>query len=140
VKPLVAVGLLAAVCVAADKKSDQELLQGAWKMVSLERDGRVFEYPEGTQPRWVVKGNKLLKPDGGEQFATFTLDQAKSPKLLDLTNGEVKRAAEAIYDLDGDMWTICINPSTDEPKERPTRFSTKDNPQWKVWVLRREKP
>jgi uncharacterized protein (TIGR03067 family) len=126
---------------APEPPADKELakLQGAWKMVSLERDGRVFEYPEGAQPHWLVKGDLVTYPGRDDAGATLTL-YATNPKGLDLKRAEEKQAREAIYEIDGDIWTICVNPATEGVRERPTEFSTRDKPDWKIWVLKREKP
>jgi uncharacterized protein (TIGR03067 family) len=136
---------VSAAVAAADAKDDpaaKELarLQGTWKMVSLERDGRVFEYPEGSQPRWLVKGNRLLNAADEKEFATIVVDPSTTPKLLDQMRTGAKSAAEAIYTLDGDTWTVCINTQTDGARERPTDFATKGKANWKVWTLHREKP
>jgi uncharacterized protein (TIGR03067 family) len=114
-------------------------LQGTWKLVELEMDGQVFEYPEDTQPRWLVTETRVSRQEDGKQWASLAIDLASKPKLLDLTRVGAERSMEAIYSVDDDTWRICVNPATEGVRERPTEFSTKGKPGWKLWVLKREK-
>src|SRR5947207_2662711 len=103
---IIAVGLALAGPAAAgaeDEPVRKELtrLQGTWTMVALEIDGQVFEYPEGSRPRWLVKGNKVFNPRDGEQWGTLTVDPATTPKVLDLGGPGSERPREAIYRLEG---------------------------------------
>src|SRR6266536_3317829 len=74
-------------------------LQGVWKLVSLEREGDVREFPDRA-PHWVVKGDKVVY--GGAELATFTPDSTTTPKCLDFTFRTPKGEHEGIYTLDGD--------------------------------------
>jgi uncharacterized protein (TIGR03067 family) len=134
--------LLAPAFVPAADPARRELatLQGPWKMVSIKIGDRVFKYPEASQPRWLVKGNQLVNPRTGKSWATISVDPATTPKTLDLTHRDSRKVMEGVYALDQDTWTIAINPTTDGVKERPTDFSNGRRADWKVWVLRREKP
>src|SRR4051794_38936701 len=72
--------------VAADApQTDSDLLQGTWKVVSMERGGQVLPLDE--TERWVFSGDKLVVPiEGKPKLAgTVKLDPTKSPKQIDRT-------------------------------------------------------
>ncbi|MEI8382411.1 MAG: TIGR03067 domain-containing protein, partial [Planctomycetota bacterium] len=85
---------------------------------------------EGSELRWVVKGNEItwLSRDGQEIKASFTLDPVKRPKQIDLTflSGPDKgETCPGIYqrgDLDENILWLCMA----DPKSksvRPKNFS-----------------
>jgi uncharacterized protein (TIGR03067 family) len=102
-------------------KSDKELLQGTWKIVSAEIGGKKPDDEEWakmqSQP-FVFKGDKLL----AKYDADFKLDPAKNPKHIDIVpldgpEGEKGKTFRGLYRLDGDQLTICIAllPDGDRP-------------------------
>jgi uncharacterized protein (TIGR03067 family) len=120
----------------ADSPPKKELagLQGTWKLVSIERDGKVND-PDN-QPRWVIKGDKVFY--GGEELAVLTIDPGTTPKCVDLAFRSPKEVYEGIYAVEDKVLKICLNRETTGVKERPTAFSTKDKPNWRVFVFQRE--
>jgi uncharacterized protein (TIGR03067 family) len=111
-------------------------LQGTWKVVSLEIDGEVREFPE-TPLRWVIKGNKVLY--AGAPLADLTVDPATTPKNIDLGFLKPKRTYEGIYAVEGDTLKVCVNRRTEGVKERPLDFATKGKPDMRLLVFQRQK-
>src|SRR5436305_12804798 len=91
---------------AEEAKKDQAKLQGSWQVVSIEDSGKKGSEQEARSIILVFSGTKMAdKIDGkAEHEYTFTLNPAKDPKWIDLTEvGEGKdRKAQGIYHLQGD--------------------------------------
>jgi RNA polymerase sigma factor (sigma-70 family) len=124
----------------ADKpKSDEEKLQGAWKVVRLVRNGEELgEKPRRAGPiRLYFKGEKVYQMVGElfqEEYA-FTLDREQKPATIDLTsdrNGTTK----AIYRLEGDKLTLCR--PLDADMERPTTLASEADSNLELLVLERD--
>jgi uncharacterized protein (TIGR03067 family) len=122
----------------AQAGSDKELsaLQGTWKLVSLETDGELREFPEKPL-RWVIKGNKILY--AGAPLAVLRIDPATTPRSMDLGFLKPKRTREGIYVVEGDTLKVCVNRQTEGVKERPLDFATKGKPDWRLLVFQRDK-
>jgi uncharacterized protein (TIGR03067 family) len=108
-------------------KPDQAKLQGAWTMVSGERDGQSFPSEYLTNSERIVKGGETTVTVQGQLFmkAKFSLDPSKTPKTIDYAiNGGpyAGLAMHGIYELDGDQVKFCL---ATPGKERPTGFATK---------------
>jgi len=63
-------------------KKDLAELQGVWRLVGFEVDGKEAFLQEHKQIRWVIKEDKVFY--GGEELAKLTLDPDVDPKGLDL--------------------------------------------------------
>src|SRR4051812_33609837 len=86
-------------CVAGDPPGDKarpgpDDLQGTWKIVTREVDGKLVRFPANL-PRWVIKGDKVYY--GGELLATLTVDDKTTPRSLDLAFHDSERQYEAGY-------------------------------------------
>lgn len=144
-KPVVAAAVLALLLSAADgkpvpknipnlpAKSDIELLQGIWQMVSQEALG-VQQAPLHIL---TIKGNDIFSVDAASK-QTFKIDPAKNPKTIDLihdlgTPNEV--ITPGIYKLQGDIFTYCRSTG----KDRPTEFKTTAKGDGVLMVLKRNK-
>jgi len=116
----------------AASKSDAERLQGRWKVVLLEENGK-----KNTEAIAVVfKGDRAIleEKDSPPSEAVFKVDATKKPKQLDLLvpinpADKIDKGLKilAIYELDGDTLRICYRvppPTAKDPTvtERPTRF------------------
>jgi uncharacterized protein (TIGR03067 family) len=133
----VAVLMLTAVRPAsAEPKKELAELQGAWKLVSVETDGKSAEARDDFA-RWVIKDNKVRY--GGEVLAELAADPTTTPKCLDLTFVNPKRTFEGVYSLDGDTMKICVNRTTEGVRERPLGFATKGKENLRVLVFKRDK-
>jgi uncharacterized protein (TIGR03067 family) len=131
---LLAVGL-AAQSDDAKGKAPAEL-QGAWKLTSLESNGESREIQGASEPRWVIKGDKVFY--GGQEAARLSADASTSPRTFDLKFRDPERTYEGIYVLDKDTLKVCLN-ARSEAKDRPGAFSTKDQADWRLLVFERDK-
>ena len=100
---------------------DVKLLQGTWMVVAFDHDGKKLPEEEAKKMMAVIKDDTLTLGDGKrEEQVTFTLDQTKKPKTMDLRKkGDNEAAGLCIYELDGDTLKLCWNKPG---KERPTAF------------------
>jgi uncharacterized protein (TIGR03067 family) len=126
--------LLAALAFADDAKDaaikkDRKLIEGTWRIVSLEVDGnRTSE--EDAKKLTVVNGSDgtwtLRSDDDGEiASGTSTIDPTKNPKTIDFTvvkGGGAGGQHLGIYELGENMRKLCFSPAG---KDRPTEFSSK---------------
>ena len=131
---LVTVGLLMAAEPPKEgpARKDQEKLQGTWKVVSGELEGKPLR-DAARSPKWVFAGEKVTM---GRESARYRLDPAATPRRIDLTN-DVKETMLGIYQLDGGRLKICYG---DPGEKRPTEFATKPGAKVILVVLEREKP
>ena len=108
------VALAVGLCAAADKPAKElEPFQGTWAVESITRDGAAVPEDQAQRLVLVVKGNERLVKDGDDvkSKATFTVDSAKSPKVMDITVSDGPLAGKTlrgIYELKGDTLTICL--------------------------------
>ena len=138
----IAFGLWTSIAVATERLGPDEPqakgpaeLQGTWKLVSLETDGKSHDPVGGGQPRWVIKGEKVFY--GGEEIAQLTADPTTTPRVIDLKFREPDRTYEGIYAVEKDTLKVCINTRSDA-KDRPSKLATKDQAEWRLLVFERE--
>jgi len=112
-------------------------LQGCWKLVSTEANGKSNDPLGGGQPRWVIKGGKIFY--GGAEIAQFTADPSTTPGVIDLTFQAPERVHEGIYVVEKDTLKVCLNKRTEGTKDRPSQFATKDQEDWVLLVFEHEK-
>jgi len=123
--------LLAAVLVTASDapkedpvKKDLKGLEGTWRALSGEENGKKVPDKEVKQMRLVFEGKKFTAYFGPVVLmqGTVKLDPAKKPRAMDLvsTAGRLTgQTAPCIYELDGDGLKVCLG----EPDgKRPTEF------------------
>jgi len=133
----------------AKSPTDATRIQGAWKIVSGEEEGKAQDVPPGLS--WTFQGNTLIVRIDGKLAgaATFKLKEAGPAKHMDLTaippdprmGPELRPGAEiekspvfAIYKLSGDTLTIC---AAKPGKPRPTAFATRKGDPCALVLLRR---
>jgi uncharacterized protein (TIGR03067 family) len=122
-------------CRAQDARTDREQLQGVWRFVSMERDGKA-ETPFGDL---TFEGDTFTVKQGGLLVVTgtFTLDPSQTPRAIDLNVTEAERGEEirGIYELGTDTLKWCL----EEPgKDRPKEFATKGTGHY-LYTLDRKK-
>jgi uncharacterized protein (TIGR03067 family) len=132
---VLALGAGRAASRADDPKPPAEL-QGTWKLASVEMGGQTIDPLGGGQPRIVVKGDKILF--GGEEVGKLTADPSTDPKVIDLKFKDSERTYEGIYAVEKDTLKVCLN-KRDGSKDRPGKFATKDQEDWRMLVFEREK-
>src|SRR5262249_26079164 len=135
---VVVFGLAFATNLPAEEKSDQDKIQGKWKIDSGTRGGQpIDESRKGTIVAF--DGNKMTMTfmrDGQEQKLemTFKLDPSAKPRAIDVDiNG---KPGLGIYKLEGDTLTICHG---EEGDARPTEFVSKEGSKIAVITLKRTK-
>lgn len=113
--------------------TDRERLQGTWRLVSGERQGRAIPDEVVREVRLVFTDDELAtKTKGGTMTARFTLIPGTDPRAIDLDMaGAVGRG---IYLLDGDDLKIAHG---EVGTPRPTGFDP--SPSLTILVLKREK-
>jgi len=110
--------------VRTDSKipTDEERLQGTWKMVSIESNGELEKNDVGKT--LTFHKDKLLL-HGLDTACTLKLNPDKNPKEFDLIyEGTVfgTVVVKGIYKLDGNTLTACY-PNSEHNQERPKAFS-----------------
>ena len=105
---------------AVDGKKDQDLIQGSWKVVKLEVQGKVNRGPF-LGGKWVFKGKEVLIFDGDKVLAkgTFVLDPDKKPKTIEMTgiHEQQGKTSYGIYRIEQNTLTLCYG------DELPKEFS-----------------
>lgn len=121
----------------AKLKKELAELQGVWRLIGFEVDGKEAYLMEDKQPRWVIKGDKVLY--GGEELAKLTLDAAAMPRCVDLAFMKSQRVHEGIYAVDKDRLKICVGVMTEGVKDRPLSFDTKGIDKYRTMLFARDK-
>jgi uncharacterized protein (TIGR03067 family) len=117
-------------------------LEGTWKIVSIEIDGRknseaaMKEFHEHSE---VLKGDQWTAYHGDKIAAqqTFRLIPTKSPKTIDIFDTNKTLLWRGIYSLDGDTLTICFRQP--DKGERPTEFLSRPGSGSVMLVMKRAK-
>jgi uncharacterized protein (TIGR03067 family) len=119
-------------------KFEQEKLEGTWKVIRAESDGQKVPDDALKGFKMVFKGDTYTAHIGEDKTeGTYKLDLRKSPRRMDIlpkTGSDKGKVQLAIYQLQGNMLTIC---GAQPDKDRPTKFDTKDQPGCSLMVLRR---
>ena len=119
-------------------KKELAELQGVWRLVGFEVDGKEAFLQEHKQLRWVIKDDRVLY--GGDELAKLTLDSAANPRCIDLHMVKSKRQLEGIYKLEKDRLKICVALMTDGVKERPLGFKHDGIDKYRTMLFERDKP
>lgn len=138
--------LLALASPAADgpaTKRDRQALQGAWRVVSLEEDGKAQPPQVLEKIKVAFRGDKFITQETVDRKAEehdYRMDASPKPKTFDVlpTSGPHQgKAFLGIYALHGDELKLCIaRPGKDRPKE----FAAPDGSEVTLMVLKRVKP
>jgi uncharacterized protein (TIGR03067 family) len=134
------IGLMALSALAliafADDQSDQEKMQGKWKIVRCEFSGRDEAQSVGVEDTF--SDAKWLRPGRRTAEYQFKFDASKDPRWVDLSAERLgDQTLKGIYKLEGDKLTICYAYDPDLP--RPTEFKTTSDVRGYLYVLERVK-
>jgi uncharacterized protein (TIGR03067 family) len=128
-QPKIAVFLIACLFPSGDDakdkavKADLDKLQGTYKMVSLEVDGKAVPEDKLKSGRLTIKGDKyVVKVDEQTYETQMILDPEQKPKAIDmkfLDGANKDKTALGIYKIDGDTFTMCrrLNPGQARPQD-----------------------
>jgi uncharacterized protein (TIGR03067 family) len=118
--------------------NDAKMLQGEWRIVDMEMDGKVSRRDVTGAPI-IFTGDELSFADFfGPEKMKFRLDSGKSPRELHLTlaNGKFKgKTIRCIYSLENGELKLCL-PS---PETRATEFKTKADTKLYLVTYKRKK-
>jgi RNA polymerase sigma factor (sigma-70 family) len=110
--------------VHADPRSELGGLQGEWRVIAVERDGRVLPKDEFPFTRLRIRDENILHEGGDhDQEVSFRLHPEQQPRAMDMqsTGYHGEKTYNAIYSLQGDTLTIC----RPDDAARPTEFASK---------------
>jgi uncharacterized protein (TIGR03067 family) len=93
---------------------DASKLQGTWRIVTLEMNGAAMPSAMLVEAKIVVEGDRFVSLGmGGPYTGLMTIDEVASPKRFsvkfDGDGPESGRTNNAIYELAGDDWRICLH-------------------------------
>ena len=119
-------------------KQDIERLQGTWKIVSLEMDGKTISGAALGGAQLTIQDDHFTSTGMGAVYeGTMEVDTTASPKAFNLkftTGPEKGNTNFGIYELDGEKWRICLNT---RGTTRPQRFAAEPGTGIAVEVLQR---
>jgi RNA polymerase sigma-70 factor (ECF subfamily) len=127
---------------------DAKLLEGEWRGVEIEVNGKKVADDEVKDLRMTFKGDDMTvrsaSGGGGVRKKKFKRDPGKSPKAIDITSldGQEKgQTAACIYSLEDGRLRICMPYGpTKDPGERPTEFKTGAGDGMMIFFLDRVNP
>jgi uncharacterized protein (TIGR03067 family) len=130
-----------ALLVAADTRADDDAkLQGTWRMVRGERDGKPVPPDAVRTATLTMEGNMHTVRVGEDSYiGTQKLDPSTQPKSIDVTDSEGRfkgQTLKGIYRVEGDELTVCF---AKPGEQRPTKFTTRSGTGSLMDVWRREK-
>jgi uncharacterized protein (TIGR03067 family) len=142
---ILAGGLLPGVDAKEDAKKIMDQVQGSWTTTSLVFNGRDVSNEDYARLRFVFKGEEAVI-EGSDQVKKeyarigFKFDPSATPHLVDMTvkaGSQKDVVIEGIFEIKGDELKICARVIGNE---RPTDFTSADNSNVALIVLKREKP
>lgn len=136
-RTLIAMGLAIGLLCGADKVQGEETMQGTWKLVSGEADGKALTEKQLKDGKLVIKGDHYTVTLEGKGTSTGVqkLDPKAKTKTIDIKDdsGPNKdKTCLGIYELKGDELHVAFAPTG---KARPSKFTTApDSGHWMhVW-------
>jgi RNA polymerase sigma factor (sigma-70 family) len=121
---------------AGKAQTDQQKLQGTWRVVAAQRFGRAEENTVGSRLTFAGDRFTVVQGDGSPAGAgTFALVPTKTPKELYIREEGKEDTAAAIYRLEGDTLTLCVNEHSQVP---PVAFAAEAGTKPRLLNLRRD--
>jgi uncharacterized protein (TIGR03067 family) len=140
--PLLGAAVLSAVFAPApvprdSTAGDQKKVQGTWRIVRMEEDGRAAPLPPSSSPIVTITRDRFVIKEGGRQEdVLFTLNGRKRPKHITLR--DKGKEIPGVYKFAGDTFVICFSHGGVGP--RPKDFNTRGVKNCRVLVFERVKP
>jgi uncharacterized protein (TIGR03067 family) len=121
-------------------KKDLAALEGTWKLVAMEVEGKEVPEEKLKGTTLTIRGNKY-SVQAGQQLreVEITLQPSKMPKQIDMKflDGPNKdRVGRGIYQLEGNILKICR--ALDPQQERPKDFKMAGQNGYFVMVWQRQ--
>jgi uncharacterized protein (TIGR03067 family) len=126
-----------------EKAPGEELakLEGTWRLVSAEVDGRKVPQEDIKDVSLVIRGDRATFAEGKQTSeAEIRVKTTAKPKQIDtryLSGPEKGFTALGIYELDGDTLRICHTSRKDQ--KRPEKFASTEEAKLVLAVWKREK-
>lgn len=126
---------------AAAPMTDEQKIQGAWKIVKWTFEGKDTVWTDKAPvSRWYLTDNTVYWVFGHEntfsQAWTYEIDSTAKPKRIDKWLAYDERGTdEGIYQLDGDELKVCWGHTT---TGRPTDFTSKPQSRRTLVTLKRD--
>ena len=140
---IAAVVLGVGLATAADDKPKKELepFQGNWAVKAITRNGEAVPDEAVRKLSLIVKGNERVVKEGDEvkSKGTFTVDESKKPKQMDITGVEGPNRGKtflSLYELKDDTLTVCYGLDF---KTRPTDLKTAEKSNTMLITYKRKK-
>jgi len=129
---------VAAADSVAQQPKDDPKLQGAWRVISAEEEGKKHAIEKEKQLLYVFDAGKIQLKFQGKVIreGTYQLDQSHSPKRIDMIAQD--ETGVGIYKIENDTLTICSAAFKSTPA-RPTEFATQAKSRSVLFVLERVK-
>ncbi len=102
--------------------NDRELIQGDWKAARGWSNG--VQMPNSETERVALQFTEtkmILKEQGHNEEAAFTLDPQQSPAHIDFELKNIGMKFQGIYQMEGDILKLCFTRGS----KRPVSFDTK---------------
>jgi uncharacterized protein (TIGR03067 family) len=134
--------LLASALIAqpADAKSDQDKLQGEWKLISGEAGGMAIPPEAAAKIHVTFQGAEVFVRDKKDP-AAFSLDPAQRPAAITLrpvpkAGAPQEADIQGIYQIEGEKLKLCLS----QPGQpRPSEFKSPKGSEAVLLVLEKNK-
>jgi uncharacterized protein (TIGR03067 family) len=139
-------GLLSTIATLApadEPKTDLDMFQGTWSIISNEESGQKAP-PDAYQLVRIIFNKdryEVKEQDAIAELGSLKLDAKKAPKTVDfkITKGDGEGKTQlGIYEINGDTLKLCVSMPPGST-ERPTAFSTEAGSNTLLMVLKRKK-
>lgn len=111
------------------ERRELKLLQGKWRVVKIEVDGKELPVDELAKMRYTIRGDEIEQATGGTdgEKMKLSLSPGSTPKEFNLTavngpNGVKGRTTAGIYKLEDDKLTLCGRKFDQAEMGRPKEF------------------
>jgi uncharacterized protein (TIGR03067 family) len=128
---VMATPLLLAADTDDDVRKELKALEGTWKAVAMEAEGKSFPNDGIPDFTFVIAadGKCTGRVPEREFRVTITVNPKKNPKTIDNlheSGEETGKKQYGVYKLERDKFTVCITPAGSAEGDRPKDFTTKD--------------
>ncbi|WP_165071286.1 TIGR03067 domain-containing protein [Paludisphaera rhizosphaerae] len=145
---VIAMVLTAAVAVAQEPSAKSTPLEGTWKFVSWEIDGKKAPESAMKEFRWIFKDHDAVwssgpipeKNETHEEKYSFAYDPDRTPGWINLSSTNEKGPAlvRGLFEIKDDKLKICLPSDTAKPnQDRPTAFKAGRDSGMMLMVLQR---
>jgi len=129
-------GLLTFLPTTAGQDEVPPGLKGDWSAVAITRHGKpIIPGPIDRITMTIGKDELVLVENGKRSKAKYVVATGKSPAHIDMILKAGEKPFKGIYELKGDVFTICYSPDG----ERPEAFRSTEDEKTTLIEFRREK-